>query len=593
GHLHPAPDEVAPEVGGHDDERVREVHRAALRVGQAAVVEDLEEHVEHLGVRLFELVQQHDRVGAAADGLGQLPALLVADVPRRRADEAAHRVALLVLGHVDPHHRVLVVEELLGEGLRQLGLADAGGAEEDERAQRAARLLEPGAAPAHGVRHGLDGLRLADDALLQHLLHPKELLLFGLQHLRDGDAGGAGDDLGDVLGVHLLLQHRAALLDLGQLLLRLLDLALEAGDLAVADLSDLAEVTLPLQLARLGLEGVDLRLPVLDGLDEVALLLPLGAEPAALLFEVRQALGDGLDLLRVALALDGLPRDLLLTDLALDGVELLRHRVDLDAEAAGGLVDEVDGLVGQEAVGDVAVGELGGGHDGAVGDADAVVHLVAVLDAAQDGDGVLDGRLLHEHHLEAPFERLVLLGVLPVLVERRRADGAELAAREGGLEDVGRVHRALGGAGPDERVDLVDEQDDLAPGVGHVLDDGLEAVLELAPVLRARDERAHVEREDALALEPLGHVALDDADGEALGDGRLARARLADQHGVVLRAAGEDLEHAADLLVAPDDGVDLALAGEVVEVARVAVERVVLGLGVGIGHARSEEHTSE
>jgi hypothetical protein len=34
---------VAPKVGGHDDDRLLEVHRPALGVGEAAVVEDLEQ----------------------------------------------------------------------------------------------------------------------------------------------------------------------------------------------------------------------------------------------------------------------------------------------------------------------------------------------------------------------------------------------------------------------------------------------------------------------------------------------------------------------------------------------------------------------
>ena len=221
------------------------------------------------------------------------------------------------------------------------------------------------------------------------------------------------------------------------------------------------------------------------------------------------------------------------------------------------------------------------------------MDLVAVLDAAQDRHGVLDRRLGDLDLLEAALEGLVLLEVLLELVQRRGSDGAELSSRQGGLQDVGRVHRAVAAAGADERVDLVDEEDDLAVGVGHLLDDGFEAVLELAAVLRAGDQRAHVERSDGFVSKPFGHVALHDADGEPLGDGRLAHARLADEHGVVLGAAGQDLEHAADLVVAPDHGVDLAAARRLVEVARVAVQRVVLGLGVGVLHALPAAHVFE
>ena len=66
------------------------------------------------------------------------------------------------------------------------------------------------------------------------------------------------------------------------------------------------------------------------------------------------------------------------------------------------------------------------------------------------------------HRLEPALERGVLLDVLAVLVERRRADRVQLAARQHRLEHVRRVHRAFGGAGADDRVQLVDEEDDLA-----------------------------------------------------------------------------------------------------------------------------------
>ena len=75
-----------------------------------------------------------------------------------------------------------------------------------------------------------------------------------------------------------------------------------------------------------------------------------------------------------------------------------------------------------------------------------------------------------------------------------------------------------------------------------LLEDGLEALLELAPELRPGDERAEVERDHALVLEALRDVAPDDPLGQALHDRRLADARLADQDRVVLRPPAEDLD---------------------------------------------------
>ncbi len=258
-----------------------------------------------------------------------------------------------------------------------------------------------------------------------------------------------------------------------------------------------------------------------------------------------------------------------------------------------GLVDEVDGLVGQLARRDVTVRQHRRGQERGVLDAHPVVHLVALLEPAQDRDGVFHRRLAHVDLLEATLERGVLLDVLAVLVERGGADHAQLAARQHRLDHVAGVDRPLGATGADDRVQLVDERDDLALAVGDLLEDGLQPVLEFAAVLGPGDHRADVERDEALVAQPLGHVALDDASRQSLGDRGLADARLTDEHRVVLGAAGEDLDDAADLLVASDDRVELALAGVLGEVAPVLLERLVLLLGVLAGDAVAAPHLLE
>ena len=222
-----------------------------------------------------------------------------------------------------------------------------------------------------------------------------------------------------------------------------------------------------------------------------------------------------------------------------------------------------------------------------------MVRLVALLQPAQDADRVRDRRLAHEHRLEAALERRVLLDVRPVLVERRRADSAELAAREHRLQEVPGRDGALGGARPDDRVELVDEEDDLALARGDLREDRLEALLELAPVLGSGDQRPDVERPDPLALEARRHVARDDALREPLGDRGLPDAGLADQDGIVLRPPREHLDRAADLLVPADHRVELPLLGERGQVAAVLLERLVRALGILRGDALAAAHLLE
>ena len=109
-------DDLGPRVRGHDQDDVAEVDFAAETVGQVAFFHDLQQHVVDVRVSLLDFVQQHDRVRAAANLLGELAPLFVADVAGRSADQAADVVLLHVLGHVDLHEGVFVAEHEFGEG---------------------------------------------------------------------------------------------------------------------------------------------------------------------------------------------------------------------------------------------------------------------------------------------------------------------------------------------------------------------------------------------------------------------------------------------------------------------------------------------
>ena len=154
-----------------------------------------------------------------------------------------------------------------------------------------------------------------------------------------------------------------------------------------------------------------------------------------------------------------------------------------------------------------------------------------------------------------------------VLGRGRRADAADLAARQRRLQDVGGVERALRRTGADQRVQLVDEHDDVRV-LGQLLHDRLEALFELTAILGAGDDQRDVEREEPLVGEEVRHVAVDDLLRQPLDDGRLADAGLADEHGVVLGAAAEHLLHPLDLEVAADQRIQLVLHRRFGQVAR-------------------------
>ena len=116
-------------------------------------------------------------------------------------------------------------------------------------------------------------------------------------------------------------------------------------------------------------------------------------------------------------------------------------------------------------------------------------------------------------------------------------------------------------AGPDQGVQLVQEDDQLVAVLADLVDDLLEPLLEVAAVAGAGHQAGQVELDHPLALQRLRHVAVGDALGEPLDDRRLADTGLADQHRVVLGAPGEHLDGLLDLVLPTHHRVDAALAG--------------------------------
>ena len=550
------------EVGGHDDDGVLEVDRPTLVVGEASVVEHLQEDVEDVGVCLFDFVEEHHRVRFATHGLGELTAFVITDVSRRGTDEARSREFLLIFAHVDARHHVLVVEEAFGQCLCQFGLTDTRRSEEYERTDGAFRVLESGAAAAHGVGHGFDGFVLTDDAGVELVFEMQEFFALALEHAGDGDARPAAHHVGDVVGRDLFFHHGFGALALEEGVVEFGDLTFQFLQAAVANLGHLAVVAFAFGTVGLELELLDFLLVLLDLGQNLTLTFPFAFEVVFLFLERLDFLIEGGEFRIVAavgsgigLAANGFALNLELAEAARDLIELFGLRIALHAELGGSFVHEVDGLVGEEAVGDVAMREGDGGDEGIVLNAHMVVVLVALFESAQDGDGVFGRGFVDEHRLETTLEGFVLLEILLVLLEGGSTDAAEFAACQGWLEDVGRVHGTFALAGAHEGVDFVDEEDDAPFGGGHLVDHALEALFKFALVLGTGHEGTHVEREDAFVAEVFGHVAASDALCQTFYNGGFTRTGFTDEDGVVFRAAREDLQDAADLFVATDDGV--------------------------------------
>ena len=228
---------------------------------------------------------------------------------------------------------------------------------------------------------------------MQSLFHQQQFFTLALHQFGHGNAGGAGHDFGDFFGTHLGAQQARALFGRVPVVfagIGIFQALFQLGQLAVLQLGHFVEVALAFELFHLNAAALDL------------------------LFDLRPALGLGFfrfpNVFQIGVfflqlddfffnqghAFDG--RIVLLFahrfafnfELNQTPVQLVHHLglgVDFNFDFGGRFVNQIDRLVGQETIGDVAVRQLGGCHDGRVGDFDAVVHFVFFLQAAQNSDG--------------------------------------------------------------------------------------------------------------------------------------------------------------------------------------------------------------
>ena len=210
------------------------------------------------------------------------------------------------------------------------------------------------------------------------------------------------------------------------------------------------------------------------------------------------------------------------------------------------------------------------------------MFLEARLQPLEDLDGLLDRRLGHIDLLEASRERCILLEDAAVLGKSGRTDAFHRARRQGRLEQVAGIQRPAGcRTGTDQGVDFVDEEN----RVGLILQlfqHGLQPLLEIAPVFGPGQQGAHVERINHRLRQHIGHCSLGDAPCQAFGDRGLADTGFTHQQRIVLAPATEDLHDPLDLGLAADQGIDLAVTRELVQVLGELVQRRTLALGFSI-----------
>ena len=148
------------------------------------------------------------------------------------------------------------------------------------------------------------------------------------------------------------------------------------------------------------------------------------------------------------------------------------------------------------------------------------------------------------------------------------------------FKQVARVHRAFGFTRADYRMQFVDEKDNLTFALLDFGKYGFKPFFELAAVLRARHQRAHIQRKQLSVFKVFGNVAFHYSYGKPFGDSGFTYARLADQDGVVFGFSRKNTNNVSYLFVSADYGVEFTRPRPFDEILTVFIQHVVSVFGV-------------
>ena len=304
----------------------------------------------------FHLVKQHHLIGTATHRFGQSTAFFVTDIAGRRTNKPGDRVFFHIFGHINPAYGGFIIKQKLGQRLGQFGLADTGRAKKQETANRPRRVLQTGARATHGTRHGFNGSILPNHPAVQIIFHSQQFFALTGQHFFDRHTGPARDNGGNMVFRYRFFQH--GLVALMRCLLGFSQLIFQRRNNAIGQFTGAFQFTAPLHLFQLQPRRLKLFLDFLAAGQPVFFALPARRQtgdfflqPGQFALQLDQPVGRGF----VGFLFQRLALNFQLHNAPVKLVQFFRLAVNLHPQAAGRLIDQINRLIGQKPVSDIAL----------------------------------------------------------------------------------------------------------------------------------------------------------------------------------------------------------------------------------------------
>ena len=123
---HPLKQMRRPNVRSHDDDRILEIHCTSLSIRESTIIQNLEERIENVRMRLIDLVDRITQYGRRRTASVNCPPSSSPTYPGGAPRSLYTCVPFHVFVHIDPDHILFTVEKGPSKRPGQFRLTDSG-----------------------------------------------------------------------------------------------------------------------------------------------------------------------------------------------------------------------------------------------------------------------------------------------------------------------------------------------------------------------------------------------------------------------------------------------------------------------------------
>ncbi len=502
---------IKSQVRRANNNRVAKINDAPLPIRQPPIIQNLQQHIHHIAIRLFKLIKKHHRIRPPPHLLRQLSTLIIPHISWRRTHQSARRILLLKLRHVQRNQRLLIPIHSLRQHLRQMRLPYPRRPQKQKTPNRPLRIRQKRPTPPQRPRNRLNRLALPHNNVPKRRLHPQQRLRRHRVHPLHRHPAHHAHRLGNIIRPNLnrflrmrrlprlvrRIKRRRRLPNLLSILRRLIKIpSLHRG------------IFLNPQLVN--------RLPPLN--------------------------------------------------------KLLRPRPHIHPHPRPRLINRINRLIRQQPRRQIPRRQLHRRLKRPLRILHHMMRLIRLRNPLQNLYRIFLRRLIHNHRLKTPLQRRIFFNGLVIFLQRCRAHNLHFAPRQRRLQNIRRVHRTFRTARAHHRMQLIQKQNHI-PRTLRLIQNLLQPLLKLPTILRPRNHPRQIQRHNPLVLHPLRHIPRTHRLRQPLHNRRLPNARLTNQHRIVLRPPAQHLHNPLQFLLAPNHRVQRPLPRHLRQILPKRIER--------------------